>query len=358
MKFSLPFYLALTLGAITAPQYSQSSPVVEETIPDAIDWFVHLDAELLRSTEAGSAFINEFRAIAPADLQKMPIDPLLILDGLEGLTVFGSMPNFTGEGPQIDAVVILEGTSDLIQIFRGLVSGLQIEQPESVVAIENDPNGTLSLMGGEFYGAWIDDDRLAVSKALPSLNNFFEVYRGSGKHVNLQDRFAIYGDEQSNGIYFGAFVEGLSEFEDLPVQARILKLTQAVSVQLGESGDTVNLLASLMTDTEQTAYQVNEVLKGLVAIFALTNAGNADLTSLVQSANVSLNERTVTLGVSYPIESAVQWASVLADQAQAAMEAKEAAKVAAEALAEAEAAAAEAAQEAESVDEPAVDPAS
>jgi hypothetical protein len=294
MKITIPFFVFLSFGALMAPRYMEASPVVEASIPAGIDWFVHVDAEKLYASRAGSAFKAEFQDIVAAQAEgQMPLDPVLIADGVKGLTVFGTMPDFSAEEFVPDAVVVLEGTSDLIQVFKGLVSGFQIEQPEAIVPVENDPNGILSLMNGEIYGSFVGDNHIVVSKALPGLQKFFAVSKGESTHINLEDRFAIYGGDGSAGIFFGAFVEGLDEFEELPVQARILQLTQSVSLQLGEQGDYINLLASLMTADGQTAAQVSEVLKGLIAVAALTHNGNPEIGTLINTADVVLDDQTV-----------------------------------------------------------------
>jgi hypothetical protein len=122
-------------------------------------------------------------------------------------------------------------------------------------------------------------------------------------------------------------------------------LTESVSLQLGEQGEHINLLASLMTADEQTASQVSEVLKGMIAVMALTHNGNPEIGTLINTADVVLDDQTVSLNISYPVESAIKWAAVLAELARAEMEAEAAAKAAAEAektAAEAEKAAAEA----------------
>ena len=325
MKFTISFAILFSLGALTIPQTVHAGPVMESAIPEGIDWFVHIDVEKLRSTRTGSAFHDEFKAIIPIpNKEELPIDPLLIADGVTGITVFGTMPDFSQENFQPDAVVLLEGTGDLIQVAKGLVSGMQIEQPEAIVPVEGDPNGILSIQGGQIFGSFVDENRLALSKALPGLQEYFRTRNGESTHINLNERFAIYSGDASSGIFFGAFVEGLNEFKSLPAQARILQLTEAVSLQLGEQGDYLNLLTSLMTADEQTAAQVSEVLKGLIAVFALSNPGNPEITTLVQSARVTLNERTVSLNISYPVEAAVVWARTLAEMAKAEMEAGQA----------------------------------
>ena len=349
MKSPIPFYLFLALGAAFVPQYSIATQVVETSIPGNIDWFVHLDGEEFRSTQTGTALLEEFSAIAQETAgEQMPINPVLVINGIRGLTLFGTMPDMANGGKDVDAVVVVDGTPELIQVFRGLISGFQLEKPEALVETTSGAHTILSMQDGSVHGSFLGEESIILSKSLTSLERYLSVKDGKAPHISLAERFPMATYNAESGLFFGAFVEGLKEFDDLPVQARILQLTQAVSVQLGESGEYLNLLASLATDSDTTAQQVQEVLKGILAIFILTQNGHPDVAALVESASVQREESTVTLAFSYPVESAVHWVGVLADLSRAKIAEKEAA--------EAEAAA-EAAEATEAPEAPETDPA-
>lgn len=328
MKLSIPFYLFLAVGGATISQYSEAAPVVEDAIPQNIDWFVHVDADQFRSTKTGSALINELTLIAHEEAgQQMPINPILVINGLSGLTLFGTMPDM--ENPEnVDAVVVLDGAPELLQILKGMVSGMKIEKPDMLIETDVGGYNLMTLKDGGIHGTFLGETGFALSKSLTSLEDYLAVRDGKKKHISLAERFPMSSYDANSGLFFGAYIEGMKEVEELPVQARILKLTESVAVQLGESGDYVNLMTSLTTDSETTSQQVSEVLKGIVAVFALTQA-NEDLAALVQQARVEAVGSSVALTINYPVESAEKWIGVLGDKMRAEIAAKKAAKEAA-----------------------------
>ncbi len=317
MKITLSFLAIFSLGILTAPQFVKASPVSEESIPAGVEWFIHLDADLLRQTRSGQAFFHEFRNVMPIDEEtkkQMPIDPVLILDGIRGLTLFGDMPDMsTGNPEDVPAVVLLEGTPDMMQVLRGLISGMQLENPEAIANSRIGETSIMTLKEEGLHGCFVGDNRFLLSKSLLAMSEFLTVNSTGQNHINLDQRFPTYRLGERSGVFFGAFVEGLGSLNDLPAQARILKLTQAVSIQLGEAGDSVNLMASLVTDSDQTGQQVQEVLQGILALFMMTQNGQPDVATLIQSARVDRQGTAVSLNLSYPVERVEQWAVVLAE---------------------------------------------
>ncbi|MEX0323844.1 MAG: hypothetical protein AB3N63_16915 [Puniceicoccaceae bacterium] len=346
MKLSIPLCLFLAVGGVSTLQYSEAAPVVEDAIPQNIDWFVHMDADQFRSTKTGSALINELTAIAQEEAgQEMPINPVLVINGLSGLTLFGTMPDM--ENPEnLDAVVVLDGAPELLQILKGMVSGMKIEKPDMLIETQVGAHNLMTLKDGGIHGTFIGDTGFALSKSLTSIEDYLAVRDGKKQHIALSERFPMASYDANSGLFFGAYIEGMKEVQALPVQARILKMTESVALQLGESGEYVNLMTSLTTDSETTSQQVAEVLKGIIAVFALTQA-NEDLAALVQQARVESVGSSVALTLNYPVEAAEKWIKVAGEKARveiAAKKAAEAARAAEEAAQAAEKAAAEAAE--------------
>jgi hypothetical protein len=244
----------------------------------------------------------------------MPINPVLIINGLKGVTAFGTMPDLKNPGSDVDVVTILSGTPELLQVVKGLVSGLQLEQPEAIEEIAHGDHSILSMKQAGICGVFLEEDKIALSKSMDSMNRFLSVSEGTVPHLQFGQRFPAPVDATGLGVYFGAFVEGISGFENLPAQARVLQLTKSVAVQLGESEDNLHLLTSLVTADPQTAQQVSSVLQGIIAMFILTQNGHPDVATLVDSARVNLSGSAVTLKVDYPAASAEKWIGVMVEQ--------------------------------------------
>ena len=325
MKIAFPFYLLLSLGAATCPTVVRASPLMERAVPSDVDWVVHVDVDLLRLTRSGSTFIREFSKLSPArENEQLPVDPVLIINGLRGLTAFGSIPDFQNgqEGP-VDAVVMLQGTPELMQVFRGLVSGFELEQPGAIVRNPIGDYQVLTLQG-EISGLFLDDERIVLGKSLPTIEEFLLVEQGQLPHLSFATRFPTYRLGADSGVFLGAFVEGMDGFENLPAQARVLQLTRSVSLQLGEVNEYLQLLASLVTDSAQTGQQVQEVLQGIIALMTITQTGQPDFAQLINSVVVSRENSMVSLRLAYPVASAEVWIARLAELAKASMEASQA----------------------------------
>jgi hypothetical protein len=326
-KLIVPFLAAATF----APGLSASG-VNEQIVPSDVEWLLHIDADTLRATRAGSKLIGEFQALNPLkNNPEIPIDPTLIINGLRGLTAFGSVPDFqAGEAPT-DAVVVIEGTEELMQVFRGLIAGVQLEQPEMLATLQVGDQVIYQMQGEAISGLFLNDSQIAVGKSLAALENFLDVTSGGREHLSLSARFPSFKTGVNSGFFVGAVVEGVDGLQNLPAQARILQLTRAVSVQLGEIGDDLRLEAGLKTADPQTATQVKQVLEGIIALTAITQTGLPEVSALIQSARVGLQDTTVSLALAYPVEASLGWIEQLAAMAGQAMQEEEAVEEAAEA---------------------------
>lgn len=311
----------IALSGFVLGSGSLTADVPPPPIPESVDWFLHLDVESLRESQTGAALLEEFRQIdfTKGKFADFPFDPILILNGMQGLTVFGPMPDFATGEEAVDGILVFQGTPDMLKILRGMVAGMELEAPGKIEEVAAGPDRILSIDGGQVYGALLGEEVAVIGKSLPRLQAYLDTRRGTAARLDIMERFPSYRMGHT-GFFFGAFVEGMGNFDQLPAQARILQMTEAVSVQLGEFGDELDLLASLVTADATTGRQVYNVLQGILAMFMLTQNGQPDVAALLESAAVGLDDRTVSLKVGYPVEKARAWTSTLAEMAKAAMQ--------------------------------------
>ncbi len=320
MKITFPLYILLVLGSISTANYCKANPIPEASIPETVDWFAHLDADQLRSTQVGGTLFEQLANIDPLKENKnLPINPILVLNGLKGITAFGTIPNPQAGGDEVDVVALISGTPELMQIFRGMLAGFQLEKPDAIAEIEIDDNKFLFMKEAGISGIFLGEDQIAISKSMVSMTKFLTVHSGKANHLQFGKQFPVLNDIDGMGVYMGIYVEGLGDLKKLPAQARILQLTKAVAVQLGESQNNLHLLASLIADVPETASQVRDVLNGLVAVMTLTQNGHPDVATLVNSARVTQQDNAVTLKVDYPAASAEKWIGVMVAMIKAKM---------------------------------------
>ena len=324
MQKKLITLIAPLMAAAALSTTALGSGINEQMIPAEIEWIVHIDAERLRASQSGDALIREFQALNPLkENPDIPIDPTLIINGLRGITAFGSIPDFeSGEMPD-DAVVVIEGTRDLMQVVRGMIAGVQLEQPEMLATVTVGERVLYQMAGEAISGTFLSDSQIAIGKSLNALDAFLNVNAGSRGHLSLDARFPFFKIGHPSGFFLGVAIEGVNGLQNLPAQARILQLTRAVSVRLGEVGENLKLEASLKTADPQTASRVKQVLEGIIALTSITQTGRPEIATLVQSARTALNDTTVSLNLVHPVDAALGWIKQLAAFAGAAMESTE-----------------------------------
>lgn len=321
MKITFPITWLLAISAPILPEVMHAGGINEAHVPESAEWMVHVDVEQLRSSRSGALLLDELISISEANLgPDVPINPVLVVNGIRNLTAFGTMPDLEGGADAVDGVLLLEGTDELLQVFKGLVSGMELENPDMIERVDYMDNSIIKLSGEDFSGIFLDDNRVALGKSQDALEQFLAVKSGELPHISLKDRFTTYKLGEVSGIYAGAFVEGMNGLQQLPAQARILQLTRQVSLQLGEAGDLLQLFVSLGTDSEKTATQVNDVLQGMIALMMITQSGNPDLAALIQSAKAVREGEVVHLQVAYPVSSAEQWIGMLSEMVKAKQE--------------------------------------
>lgn len=321
MKHQLSKFLVPVISTLGFVPVLPGTSVNEQLVPANVEWLLHIDADTLRASQSGGALIRELQALSPLkDNPDIPIDPTLIVNGLRGLTAFGSLPEFESGGMPTDAVVLIDGTEDLLQVVRGLIAGLQLEKPEMLTTLQVGDHVLYQLTGETLAGTFLSPSQMAIGKSLGALESYMEVREGRSDHLALNERFPSFKPGASSGFFLGAVVEGLNGFDNLPAQARILQLSRAASVQLGEVGENLVLEAGLKTDDLQTATQVRDVLQGLIALTLMTQTGQPDLAALIRSARVSLENTSVTLELAYPVNATLGWIEKLAAMAGEAMQ--------------------------------------
>lgn len=304
--------ITVALLAAATPSFLQAANLDTLPVPPEIDFLAHLDFDEVRASRTGAAYIEAFQKIDfTMGEVELPFEPVLALQGINSLTLFGPMPDLKAEDVRPSVVLLIRGTPEFLQVLRGVVSGIELENPGIFQRTAIGDQTIISCGDSQVFGSFLGDRQMAIATASGELETFLKVHAGRGPRLDVREKFPSYRMDDS-GLFLGAFVEGIGAFENLPAQARILQLTQALSIQVGEFGEMLHLMASLVTDSPQTGQQVQDVLMGIVAMMTLTQTGQPDVAALVQSARVERVDRTVTLNLAYPAEQAIRWAPALA----------------------------------------------
>lgn len=315
----------LFLGTLFPHAQVQASGVEAQLVPSDVEWLLHLDAESLRQSRVGEALLEQVRASGILHpVPEIPVDPTALLNGLQGLTAYGSLPDPASAEIPDDGVVILQGTTELLQVVRGAVAGWQLEKPDMLVTRQVGDQTVYQLAGQTISGAFIGETHLVIGKSGEALASYLQMAAGKRPHLKLRERFPSFKAGLGTGFFLGVVVEGMQGFGNLPAQARILQMARAVSIQFGELAESLKLEASLQTSDTQTATQVRDILQGILALMSLQQVDQPELAAVLRSARVSMADKTTSVEIAYPVEASMVWIDKLSGMI-AAMQAEKAA---------------------------------
>lgn len=302
----------LLLAACTLQFPAYAGPVPAHQIPGEAQWLIHLDVESFRHSTTGARLIQalvESRTMEFGDT--VPVNFATVINGLDGITLFGTSIEMDGEDPMADGVAILRGSPQLIEVLQGAVAAAELEKPDAVRVIEESPRRVL-LFPGCIHASIVSDRVVAISKSNENLQTFFATLDGEHPNAgesNLLETLDAAGEE----FFFAAVAEGINTIPSLPPQARVLQMTEGVTVRVGENGPLLNLDISLRTDRDETAVQVRQVLQGVVALASLAQVEYPELQRVLTSIKLASEGRNVRLDLSYPVAEAERWIETIVD---------------------------------------------
>src|SRR5690606_1290259 len=110
---------------------------------------------------------------------------------LRGLTLYGTSLDLTGEASLEGGVALIEGTPGLIQIFQGMIAGMELEAPDRIQRFEQNAHQVYAI-DGEFYGSVLDETTVVLGKSPDSIGGFLRVRDGSRSGADFNTRFRGY----------------------------------------------------------------------------------------------------------------------------------------------------------------------
>jgi hypothetical protein len=314
---------AILLLALATPVLA--GPIQKENIPADAKWLLHWDLEKYRSTEVGRYFDREILAKKlekpRADLkQYFNID--LDWEKFTSLTACG-----TDFEPQNGTNALLIVKTDLTTANSTEMALIkQVDYAKShggpIEAITAGPFGTYSINNNVFV-SFQKGGRILLGKSLAQVRKAIEIIQG--KSANLTTSTALNGFPAGDSdFFFIALAEGFADRIPLPPNAKILQTTEGVRAVLREKSDKLSLSLTLKAKSADSCKQMQQVVQGMIALVNLSQQENKDLMLLAQSASVTTEDRSVSLGLDYPVKEAIAKLSEIARNEQFKISAKQA----------------------------------
>ena len=278
--------LALALGLVGAPNNSEESPQLS-AVPAEAQWALHIDMQRLASSAMFKGLLEEngpakMKGKADHFLGKLKIDPM---KDLKGITVFGRAKK------DEDAVVALKGKFDKAHLL-GLIKAEESH--------EEIPYGNYTIYGwdDDDFGTFAADDLILLSENKEAIKAALDAL-GKGKKEVAAFPFLARVLKESPDAIFAAAVNSISDMVGKKGKPVILSKMRQAGGTISESGENVNLKVSIAAESAQVAKDVEQAIRGLIAMANLQLA-DAEAQAFAQSIKIDIDGENVRIEASYP----------------------------------------------------------
>ncbi len=309
MKIPIPALFLLPL----LPFWNADAAINPALIPSDARWVVHADLNSLRTSAIGKELI----AIAERQQRQNPIGINLekLFTTVGTATAYGT--NFTDDPAKLDGTLVLQGTEDLRKIAESLVLQATVASPETTSESKDLPFTSYTIRpkqsggkGTESVGlivAFPPEPIVIVSKSKAQVLRAREVYRSRSGSAGVTGPLkALFPMSEDAMIFAASVVPPDADFTKDEPQARILKMTNAGAIAIGEKGTNTVAHALLVATSDDMADKVMKIVQGMTAMLSLTESTDKEVADFISSAAVSRDDRTVRLSLSYSSERLAQ----------------------------------------------------
>lgn len=332
MKTSFPFLTALVLplaGALGA--HAAVNPAIVSA--DA-RWLVYADLNSLRQTTLGKELINSGRripfVIGAADVG---VNWQKLLETIGSATAYGT--TISPDLNEIDGTLIIEGKPELRTIAESLLLLANLINPKDVIELTDlpfpayaikeqkrpqpkkaeakdgaepkdnkpvPPKVVRAVEPKEIVIAFPSESIVIISKARPQILKARDVFKGTMPSLAKSPSPPVAKFiKNSEGAYFftASSVSAEKLFKKTATQSRILQLTEAGAMALGERGENIFIHGDLVAGSAQMGEKLMKILQGVTAMLSLAETNDKALTDFLSSASVNRNGDTVSLDLTY-----------------------------------------------------------
>ncbi len=326
-----PFLLLTALALPFASALTTTAAVNPAVVSGDARWLVYADVNALRQGTIGKELIllgQKMQAETPAG--SVGLDWQKLLETIGSVTAYGA--NLSPDPAQLDGALVLEGKPELRKIAESLLLQANLANPKAVIeitdlpfpayAMREQPRRPLTKKSSdsnepvepketkapkttepmEVIFAFPPEPIILVSKSKAQILKARDVFKGAtpslAKTPSSPLAKFVKGSEGAYLFSASTVPPGIVMNENAP-QARILKMTNAGSIALGERGENIFAHSELVAASDQMAEKLMKILQGLTAMLSLAETTDKALSDFINSANVERNGNTVSLDLSY-----------------------------------------------------------
>jgi hypothetical protein len=294
--------IAATLAlAASLAVSTQATPLNQKHVASDAKWLLHIDFDQFRNSNVGTFVFTDLMQQATQGLDP-ELRKQLDFKAIQGITAYGNSYEME---PDANGVLILKTDAGGQLILQGLIAAqLAAGTNAPIKEFQKEPY-VLYSMNNEFYGGFTEDGSLVVGKSKTLVEEAHSVISGKGSNLSRSVAFSGYPDVPS-GFFFLAVADAFNDNKALPPQANVLKMADGARIALGESSEKLFVNLVLKTKTKDASTQIQQVLQGMMALLALSQAENKDLSQLMQATKIASSEKAVSISIEYPVKVAIE----------------------------------------------------
>jgi len=296
MKPQTRIFLACLAGALFAGGLGRAlaGPLKLDYLPAETRWAVHWDVERFLQSRIGKTVL-EAQLERRLDEGRRKLREKLGLDldwrKIRSFTLYGC----DYQAPErAQGVLLVDADWDLEAAFQ---KAIQSGKCDAVLSLGN---GLYSIHKDIFVAAAsgkpavLGGDREKVEAARRAILN--------RKDPLSEDSMLARMLREPSGGFLTFAARRFAEEAQVPPEAQILRMTDALGGSLAESTDRAVLTVSLRAKSPEVSRQVEQVVRGLLALATLKQDENPDLKELVDNAKIVRSKETVKIRIAPPLD--------------------------------------------------------
>lgn len=265
----------------------------QKQIASTSAWVVHADLNVFRASQIGQLVTAEIKA-----KHQEKIDALQVLLGSNLMTDLDSVTLYGPDAEESNVVSLIQGHYDR----EKLLAFLKLNPAYAETSKEGYTMYSWldEKRNKEQVGTFAAEDLIIISQTPAALQTAMDVL--AGKQPSLADKadeplFSL--TQAPEGAFLIAAAEGLSKLAGQE-HAAILKNSNFMVFITGEQAGNLTAHLKLESETDESALQIEQVVRGMLAFMTLQMKDQPMLQKLLQSSVITRDGRKLEFKLSAP----------------------------------------------------------
>ncbi len=285
--------LLVLIFVFVLPAALKAGSLQTSMIPENTRWLLHLDMQKFSATQVCKALLGVDTKFAKANkeiAEKIGID---LLKDIYGITIFGT------ENGKENAVVCCAGKLNKTHILALLAKADKHKEiPFGKYTIHN--------WDGSQFGVFADDNLLLAAKSESALKDTLDVLARKKKDMS-KTKLMSYLKDVPGDVFFEIVVDNISSLVGEHKPAILQKTGMALFLAL-EKNDYLKLKLKMAADTVDTAKNIEQIARGLIAMVKLnqqektgtTNKPGLQKLQILENLQIAVKENVLEMELSHP----------------------------------------------------------